>query len=272
MLVVSPANAERRQLNAAIREALTRRPRRWQGIDQTILVSRELTRPQRRQAHSYEIGDVIRFTRGSKKMALDKGSYASIEAVDRETNRLVARPPMANASRTIRAGSLVWKFSAKSNVSSPRAIGFSSALPDRALGIANGEFASVVAIDDRKALLRLDGGREVAPRAETPPHRLRLRLDLALKPGRHGRSRHRKRRHHRSPELVNRKQFYVSISRARNALTLFTDNRTQLGHAVNRNREKSVAFEHQVRTAPHAYKILPDEQRRTVNRSYGVRR
>ena len=30
-----------------------------------------------------------------------------------------------------------------------------------------------------------------------------------------------------SPELVNRKQFYVSISRARNALTIFTDDRTQ---------------------------------------------
>jgi ATP-dependent exoDNAse (exonuclease V) alpha subunit len=75
-----------------------------------------------------------------------------------------------------------------------------------------------------------------------------------------------------SPELVNRKQFYVSISRARNALTVFTDNRTQLGRAVNRSREKSVALEHQARTAPHAYKIVPDEQRHTINRSYGMRR
>src|SRR5208283_1495860 len=92
VLVVSPANIERRQLNTAIREALRARGHvASQGVDQTIFVSRDLTRPQRRQAHSYEIGDVIRFTRGSKKMAFEKGSYASIEAVDRNANRLVLR-------------------------------------------------------------------------------------------------------------------------------------------------------------------------------------
>ena len=35
-----------------------------------------------------------------------------------------------------------------------------------------------------------------------------------------------------SPELVNRKQFYVSISRARNALTIYTDDRSRLCCAV----------------------------------------
>jgi integrase len=53
-------------------------------------VSRDLTRPQRSQAHSYEIGDVIRFTRGSKKMALEKGGYASIEKIDRTVNYEIA--------------------------------------------------------------------------------------------------------------------------------------------------------------------------------------
>lgn len=48
----------------------------------------------------------------------------------------------------------------------------------------------------------------------------------------------------RSAELVNRRQFYVSISRARHNLTLYTDDRQSLHAAVNRNREKSVALEH----------------------------
>ncbi len=47
----------------------------------------------------------------------------------------------------------------------------------------------------------------------------------------------------RSVELVNRKQFYVSISRARDGVTIYTDDREALRHAVNRNREKSVALE-----------------------------
>jgi ATP-dependent exoDNAse (exonuclease V) alpha subunit len=33
--------------------------------------------------------------------------------------------------------------------------------PERALGVANGEFATVVEIDDRKAALRMDDGRKV---------------------------------------------------------------------------------------------------------------
>jgi len=98
VLVVSPANIERWQLNVAIREALTTHGQvASKGVDQSILVSRDLTRPQRSQARSYEISDVIRFTRGSKKKAFEKSSYANIEAVDRETNRLVVQT--ANGQR-----------------------------------------------------------------------------------------------------------------------------------------------------------------------------
>jgi ATP-dependent exoDNAse (exonuclease V) alpha subunit len=75
-----------------------------------------------------------------------------------------------------------------------------------------------------------------------------------------------------SPELVNRKQFYVSISRARNGLTIFTDDRRQLGRAVNRSREKSLALELEQRLAHPGYAVVSDEQRRTINRSYGMRR
>ena len=46
-----------------------------------------------------------------------------------------------------------------------------------------------------------------------------------------------------SPELVNRKQFYVSISRARNAVTVYTDDRQLMRHAIGRSREKSLALE-----------------------------
>ena len=47
-----------------------------------------------------------------------------------------------------------------------------------------------------------------------------------------------------SPELVNRKQFYVSISRARNALAIYTNDRAQLPRTASRSREKSMAFQH----------------------------
>jgi conjugative relaxase-like TrwC/TraI family protein len=171
VLVVSPANIERRQLNAAIREALTTRGHvASQGVDQTILVSRDLTRPQRRQAHSYEIGDVIRFTRGSKKMALEKGSYASIEKSDREANRLIVQSANGqriayNPSRL--SGVEIFHQEQRVFAAGDR-VQFRG--PDRALGIANGEFATVVAIDHRKFLLRLDGRREVSAAVQRLHH------------------------------------------------------------------------------------------------------
>jgi hypothetical protein len=47
----------------------------------------------------------------------------------------------------------------------------------------------------------------------------------------------------RSVQLVNRKQFYVSISRARQAAAIYTDDRARLLQTVSRNREKSTALE-----------------------------
>src|SRR5208283_5832043 len=67
----------------------------------------------------------------------------------------------------------------------------------------------------------------------------------------------------RSAELVNRKQFYVSISRARDGVTIYTDDREALLHAVNRDREKSVALDQaRIRIQPQI-KQGAEVQRRT---------
>ena len=92
VLVVSPGNDERRQLNAVIRQALKERGLVGFGeVTQTVLVNRDLTRPQRWQSRSYEVGDIVRFTRGSKRMAISKEAYARVELVDRENDRLSIR-------------------------------------------------------------------------------------------------------------------------------------------------------------------------------------
>jgi ATP-dependent exoDNAse (exonuclease V) alpha subunit len=76
----------------------------------------------------------------------------------------------------------------------------------------------------------------------------------------------------RSVELVNRKQFYVSISRARDGVTIYTDDREALRHAVNRNREKSVALEAaRIRIQPQI-KQGTEMQRRIISHQHGIRR
>ena len=98
--------------------------------------------------------------------------------------------------------------------------------PDRALGVANGEFATVIAIDDHKARLRIDNGREISAAIDRLKH-----IDYGYASTSHSSQGATVDRvianidTLRSAELVNRKQFYVSISRARHALTIYTDDR-----------------------------------------------
>jgi hypothetical protein len=47
----------------------------------------------------------------------------------------------------------------------------------------------------------------------------------------------------RSAQLVNRKQFYVSLSRARYDARLYTDDTQALRRAVARNPEKTIALD-----------------------------
>jgi conjugative relaxase-like TrwC/TraI family protein len=273
VLVVSPGNDERRQLNEAIRSELVVRGHiSFVGEEHRILVNRGLSGAQRAMAYNYEEGDVVRFTRGSKQFAFAKGDYARVEAVDRDANLLTVRAPDAhrveyNPVRLF--GVEVFREEQRTIARGDR-IQFRA--PDRALGVANGEFASIKFLDARRAVMQLDHGEEMTAALDRLRHidhgyastshsaqgatvdRVIIDIDTNL-----------------SPELVNRKQFYVSTSRARNALTIFTDDRARAGHAVNRTREKSLALEHQQRVVQPIYRILPDEQRLTI-KGYGVRR
>src|SRR5229473_620566 len=274
VLVVSPANDERRHLNAAIRAALKERGHITSaGREQIVLVNRELTRPQRRRAQSYEVGDVLRFRRGSSRLGLDRGSYAQVEAIEPERNQMVVRDERGKAvSYDPSRLSGVEVFQQEHRLLGPGdRIQFRA--PDRALGVANGEFATVIDIDDRKARLRVDNGREISATIGRLKHidygyastshssqgatvdRVIVNIDTL-----------------RSAELVNRKQFYVSISRARHNVTLYTNDRARLHFAAGRNLEKSVALERLHVTGRHELALVHDQPRHSRGHSYGMRR
>ncbi len=274
VLVVCPANDERRELNRTIRaELVARRHVDPRGQEHTILVSRNISGAQRAIAYHYEEGDLIRFTRGSKQFAIPGGGYGRVEAVDRDANVLTIN---TGSGRRIEYNPVrlfgVEVFREEHRILA-RGDRIQFRAPDRALGVANGEFATIESIDSLRAVVRLDGGRQLSAASARLRHidhgyastshsaqgatvdQVIVDINTQL-----------------SPELVNRKQFYVSISRARSGITIFTGDRPQLGHAVNRSREKSLALEHQERVAHPAYTILSDEQRQTFSRGHGMRR
>lgn len=274
VLVVSPANDERRLLNAAIREALKGRGHiANDGREQTIFVNRNLTKAQRAHARHYEAGDVILYRRGSKKLDLTRGGYASVEVIDARHNRITVRTEDGRVvAYSPKRPSGVEVFCPEQRLF---AIGdrIQFRRPDRALSVANGEFATVLALDDTKAILRTDRGRKLTASLGRLRHidhgyastshssqgatvdRVIVNIDTL-----------------RSVELVNRKQFYVSISRARDQITIYTDDREALRHAVNRNREKSVALEQaRVRLQPQI-RQAQEIHRHTIGHSQGIHR
>ncbi len=274
VLVVSPANDERRQLNSAIRDLLRSRGHiAAVESEQTILVNRNLTRAQRAHDRNYEVGDVVLYRRGSKKLGLARGAYASVVAVDLKHNRITVRTEDGRALQyNPKRPSGVEVFRPE-----PRTFAVGDRIqfraPDRALKVANGELATVVAINDAKAVLRADTGREVNATLQRLRH-----IDYGYASTSHSSQGATVDRvvvnieTLRSAELVNRKQFYVSISRARDGVTIYTDDHEALRHAVNRNREKSVALEQaRIRIQPQIGQGT-EMQRQITSHQHGIRR
>src|SRR5579864_2542146 len=83
-LIVSPDNASRHELNLAVRQEL----KTTGGLGPEdhrfrVLVQRpDMTGAERSWANHYDIGDIVRYTRGSKAIGIGAGAYASVVAID----------------------------------------------------------------------------------------------------------------------------------------------------------------------------------------------
>jgi ATP-dependent exoDNAse (exonuclease V) alpha subunit len=274
VLVVSPANEERRQLNDVIRQALKERgPIDSREVAHAILVNRDLTRSQRGHAQNYEVGNVLRFTRGSRRIEIARGAYAVVERADSDAGRLSV---VLNDGRHLDyspkrlAGVEVFRSEQRKFAAGDR---IQLRAPERALRLANGEFATIVAIDERTARIRTEDGRVV----EADANRLR-HIDYGYASTSHSSQGATVDRvivnidTRRSAELVNRKQFYVSISRARHGISVYTDDRERLRQVVNRSREKSMALEQIPVEVSHSFMIIPERTLHVRKHSYGIRR
>jgi conjugative relaxase-like TrwC/TraI family protein len=274
VLVVSPANDERRQLNSAIRELLKQRSHvAGEEKEQLIFVNRGLTAAQRQRAQSYEAGEVVRYRRGGRRLGLGKDTYARVESTDSDLNRITVRTEDGRAIEYNPARLIGVDLFREERRVITKGDRIQFRAPDRALGVANGDFATVVAIDDRKAALRMDDAREINAAVRRLRHidygyastshssqgatvdRVIVNIDTA-----------------RSAELVNRKQFYVSISRARHGITVYTDDNSALQHAVGRTREKSIALERLNLNVGRDLRMVPEPPRRNITPARGIKR
>jgi hypothetical protein len=196
-----------------------------------VLVQRQdMTGAERSWASHYEISDVVRYTRGSKAIGIEAAAYASVVAINPSANQLTverANGELATYDPRRLSGVSVYEEIQREFSVGDR-VQFTA--PDKSLGIANRDMASIEAIhpDGRLSAL-LDNGRQIEFNPSEHRHfdhgyavtshssqgltaeRVLVHADTGV-----------------HPDLLNSRFAYVSISRASYDATLFTDDMAKL--------------------------------------------
>ena len=247
-LVVSPDNKSRRELNEVIhRELQTVGKVADEEHSLRVLVSRqEMTGADRQWAAQYEVGDIVRYSRGSETIGIEAGEYVTVRGVDADQNSLtVERSDGEQLTYDPRRlhGVSVYKEDARDFSEGDR-VQFTA--PYREEGIANRELGTVEQIDSEGNLqIRLDSGRDVQFSMEDHPH-----LDYGYAVTSHssqGLTADRVLVHVDTEaaheNLVNSRLAYVSVSRARDDAQIYTNDATSLSEAFGREVSKASALE-----------------------------
>src|SRR5215831_3594259 len=248
-LVISPDNESRRELNTLIhREMQERGEVSLEEYKLRVLESRqEMTGADRQWAGQYEVGDVVRYTRGSIVLGIDPGEYVRVEAVDAEGNRItIAREGGERETYDPRrlSGVAVYKEVERSFSEGDR-VQFTA--PSKGLLVANRELGTIETISDAGDLeIRMDSGHEVHFNIHDHAH-----LDHGYAVTSHssqGQTADRVLIHADTDKgewLVNNRFAYVSVSRAQYDAQIYTNDRSELAHNLSREIARPTATEAQ---------------------------
>jgi conjugative relaxase-like TrwC/TraI family protein len=247
-LVVSPDNQSRREINQGIhREMQTRGQVDTHEHKQRVLVARqEITGADRQWAAQYEVGDVVRYTRGSKTHGIEAGEYARVERANEKENLVtVKRENGEQVSYDPRRlhGVTLYRETERAFSQGDR-VQFTA--PNREQHIANRELGTIEKIDDSGNLqLRLDSGRTVAFNIKENPH---LEYGYAITShSSQGQTADRVLVHvdteQAGEKLVNRRLAYVAVSRGRFDAQVYTDNKDHLAEQLSRDVSHRSAME-----------------------------
>lgn len=246
-LIVSPDNASRRELNLAVRQEL-----RANGAlareDHTfsVLVQRQdMTGADRAWANHYEIGDVVRFARGSKVAGIEAGSYAIVTAVNPSANLLTVEKhsgELATYDPRRLSGISVYREVAHEFAVGDR-IQFTA--PDKTLGVANRDLAAIESISpDGRIAARLDDKHQAEFNAADHRHfdhgyavtshssqgltaeRVLIHADTSV-----------------HPDLLSTRFGYVAVSRASHEAVIFTNDVSRLAQHLGTEVSKTSALE-----------------------------
>ena len=247
-LVISPDNKSRLELNCMIHGQLQERGK-VSDVELSVKVltpRQDMTGADRAWAAQYEVGDVVRYTKGSRSMDISPGAYARVEGFDCERNLLTVqrtgRGTLTYDPRRLQ-GVTVYRESER-EFSQGERVQFTA--PDKLLKIANRELGTIESIEAGGNVgIKLDSGREVRFNLEEKRH-----LDYGYAVTSHssqGMTADRVLVHvdteKAHEKLINSRLAYVAISRARYDAQIYTDNAGRLGNLLSRVVTHAAAVE-----------------------------
>jgi conjugative relaxase-like TrwC/TraI family protein len=268
-LAVSPDNRSRTELNQAIRAELQSRGavNKEEHRVRVLVTRQDLTGADRMWAARYEVGDILRYSRGSKETGIGKGEYARVSAVDAASNRLTVERA-DGSERTYdprrQQGVSVYREEVRGFSVGDR---IQLTAPARELGIANRELGIIASIGDEKRIgLKMEDGRQIEIDANKHPH-----LDHGYAVTSHssqGQTAERVLVHVDTElgakDLLNNRMAYVAVSRGAHDAHLFTNDREKLPVALGHD------VSHQSAHAPQiAQSVKPQEIASKQEHSYG---
>lgn len=248
-IIVAPDNHTRTELNDAIHAALTTDGAvRQKHVQTNVLVPRqEMTGADRGWADRYQVGDVLRYSRGGE--GFTSGAYARVESKDAFQNRLTVTDEQTGARITYDPkrlkGVSVYRPAERSFAIGDR-IQFTSPYPDKR--VANRQLGTVVAQTGGTMRVKLESGRSVAFRLQDYRH---LDYGYAVTSySSQGQTANRVILHidtDRSAEaLVNQRLAYVALSRGRYDAQVFTNDGKAMARVLSRDISHRSAIEQSV--------------------------
>jgi conjugative relaxase-like TrwC/TraI family protein len=244
-LVISPDNKSRMDLNRAIHGELQERGA-VSGEEhpvQVLIPRQDMTGVDRAWASQYEVGDVVRYTKGSRSMGISPGAYARVASIDTEKNLLTVERGSESLTYDPRRlqGVTVYRESERAFSEGDR-VQFTA--PDKEHRIANRELGTIESIDERGNVgIKLDSGREVGFHMEENRH-----LDYGYAVTSHSSQGATADRvlvnvdtEEAHEKLINSRLAYVAVSRARYDAQIFTNDAGNLGKALSREVSHAAA-------------------------------
>lgn len=202
---------------------------------QVLVARQDLTGADRTWAERYRVGDVLRYSRGSKETGIQADEYARVNSIDARTNQLtvVLRD---GAEKTYdprrQQGVSVYRVEERAFSVGDRV---QLTAPFKELKLANRNLGTVESIyRDGRMAMRMDGGRRIEIDPAKHPHmdhgyamtsysiqgqtgdRVLANIDTELA----------------ARDLINNRMGYVGLSRGAHDAQLFTNDREKIGAAL----------------------------------------